>query len=258
MFILECGEQYGFVPADDELIYSDYPKLNFNGQEDINFNACSRVVFLDAPMGAGKTYVDDEYIKSLPSTASVLSVTFRISLAQYLASRLNLNSYLDPNIWDETEESKVKRDRLVVCLDSIYKVKKDDYDVVLLGEGNVRGYHFWKGASPKSELAYLRKFEGLLEVIMDDTDLILSDGKSVCVSTRDSFRSIIEEDDLTEFGRRIDLIIKCNRVGVIVELCSIEYKKQDASRSMIINQQSKNARNQLVYLKQYQFPHEEF
>lgn len=98
MFILECGEQYGFVPADDELIYSDYPKLNFNGQGDINFNACSRVVFLDAPMGAGKTYVADEYIKSLPSAASVLSVTFRISLAQYLAARLNLNSYLDPNI----------------------------------------------------------------------------------------------------------------------------------------------------------------
>lgn len=76
---------------------------------------------------------------------------------------------------------------------------------------------------------------------MDDTDLILSDGKSVCVSIRDSLRSIIE-DELTEFGRRIDLIIKCNHVGVIVELCSIEFKKQDASRSMIINQQSKNAR----------------
>ncbi|EIE84266.1 hypothetical protein RO3G_08976 [Rhizopus delemar RA 99-880] len=58
-------------------------------------------------MGAGKTYVADEYTKSLSSTASVLSVTFRISLAQYLASRLNLNSYLDPNIWDETEESKI-------------------------------------------------------------------------------------------------------------------------------------------------------
>ncbi|CEP08207.1 hypothetical protein [Parasitella parasitica] len=52
----------------------------------------------------------------------------------------------------------------------------------------VRGFHFWKGASPKSELAYLRKFEELLDVIMDDTELNLSDGESVCVSTRNSLR----------------------------------------------------------------------
>lgn len=107
---------------------------------------------------------------------------------------------------------------------------------------SVRGFNFWKGASPKSELAYLRKFEGLLDVIMDDTELILSDGESVCVSTRDSVRSILEEDELTEFGRRIDLIVNCSRLGVTVELCSIEFKKQDASKSVITHQQSKNAR----------------
>lgn len=107
---------------------------------------------------------------------------------------------------------------------------------------SVRGFHFWKGASPKSELAYLRKFEGLLDVIMDDTELILTDGESVCVSTRDSLRSMMEEDELTEFGRRIDLIVNCSRLGATVELCSIEFKRQDASKSEVTHQQSKNAR----------------
>ncbi|KAG2230423.1 hypothetical protein INT48_007265 [Thamnidium elegans] len=106
----------------------------------------------------------------------------------------------------------------------------------------VRGFRFWKGTSPKSELAYLRKFEGLLEVIMDDTELILSDGENVCVSTRDSLRSIMEEDELTEFGRRIDLLVNCSRLDVTVELCSIEFKRQDASNSVVTHQQSKNAR----------------
>ncbi|KAI7896263.1 uncharacterized protein EV154DRAFT_492820 [Mucor mucedo] len=77
---------------------------------------------------------------------------------------------------------------------------------------------------------------------MDDTELILSDGESVCVSTRDSLRSMMEEDELTEFGRRIDLIVNCSRLGATVELCSIEFKKQDASKSVVTHQQSKNAR----------------
>ena len=77
---------------------------------------------------------------------------------------------------------------------------------------------------------------------MDDTELILSDGESVCVSTRDSLRSMMEEDELTEFGRRIDLIVNCSRLGVTVELCSIEFKRQDASKSVVTRQQSKNAR----------------
>jgi hypothetical protein len=77
---------------------------------------------------------------------------------------------------------------------------------------------------------------------MDDTELILSDGESVCVSTRDSLRSTMEEDELTDFGRRIDLIINCSRLGVTVELCNIEFKRQDASKLAVAQQQSKNAR----------------
>ncbi|KAG2201558.1 hypothetical protein INT47_007435 [Mucor saturninus] len=79
------------------------------------------------------------------------------------------------------------------------------YQLLNVVEIVVRRFHFWKCASSKSEMAYLLKFEGLLEVLSDDTELILSDGESVCISTRDPLRSLMEDDGLTEFGRRIDL-----------------------------------------------------
>lgn len=72
----------------------------------------------------------------------------------------------------------------------------------------------------------------------------MSDGESICASTRDSLRSSLKEDDeeMTEFGRRIDLLIKCSRLDATVELCSIEFKKDDVSNTEVIHQQSKNAR----------------
>ncbi|KAI7860655.1 hypothetical protein BDC45DRAFT_529286 [Circinella umbellata] len=93
----------------------------------------------------------------------------------------------------------------------------------------VKNIRFWSSASPKSELIYLRKFEGLLEVIMDDTDLMLSDGKSVCISTRDALWSMLEEGENTEYRRRIDLLVSCAHLDTKVELSSIEFKKEDAS-----------------------------
>jgi ABC-type transport system involved in cytochrome bd biosynthesis fused ATPase/permease subunit len=99
----------------------------------------------------------------------------------------------------------------------------------------IRNFRFWKGTSSKSENAYLRKFEELLDVIMGDTDLIMSDGENVCgAAARDSLRSILEEDEeLTEFGRGIDLLVSCSRLDVSVVLCSTEFKKQGANNPTI-------------------------
>ncbi|KAI8387941.1 uncharacterized protein BYT42DRAFT_479471, partial [Radiomyces spectabilis] len=56
-------------------------------------------------MGCGKTHVADQYLKQLGDQTSTLVITFRISLAQYLAERLSLNSYLEDGIWSSTEEA---------------------------------------------------------------------------------------------------------------------------------------------------------
>lgn len=93
MFILEAGDQYGFSPKADEIISPVYDKLNYEGQDDVDFDAYSRLVFLDALMCTGKTHVAQQYFNRHPHS-SVLAVTFRISLAKYLSTRLFLNCYL--------------------------------------------------------------------------------------------------------------------------------------------------------------------
>ncbi|KAI9267001.1 hypothetical protein BY458DRAFT_512449 [Sporodiniella umbellata] len=159
----------------------------------------------------------------------------------------NMNIMID-EVLDQLELYTItfNPDKLHTLIDELkYKEsnkRSPKYQLLNVVEIIVRGFRFWKGDSPKSELAYLRKFEELLDVILDDTELNLSDGESVCVSTRDSLCSIMEEDELAEFGRRVDLIVNCSRLGVIVELCSIEFKRQDPSKSVATHQQNKNAR----------------
>lgn len=84
-------------------------------------------------------------------------------MAKYLASRLQLSCYLEDGIWNETEESKSRRDRLVVCLDSIYKLKKSDYDVILLDEGAFVQYHFVSGTIKTGLSSILSQFKFLLQ-----------------------------------------------------------------------------------------------
>ncbi|KAI9364645.1 hypothetical protein BD770DRAFT_439539 [Pilaira anomala] len=67
-----------------------------------------------------------------------------------------MSCYLEKNIWDTTTEAEEKRERIVVCLDSIYKLKKRDYDVLLLDEGTFVQYHFvseWPYGT-KSDILY--------------------------------------------------------------------------------------------------------
>ncbi|KAI9259718.1 hypothetical protein EDC94DRAFT_150996 [Helicostylum pulchrum] len=109
----------------------------------------------------------------------------------------------------------------------------------------VKGFCFWSKPSPKPEYTCLRKFESLLEIILDDTELIMSDGESICSSTRDLMRSSLkncDNNELTESGRRIDLILQCSCLNTTVELCSVEFKKDNVTNAEIIHQQSKNAR----------------
>ncbi|CAO3669998.1 unnamed protein product [Rhizopus stolonifer] len=165
-----------------------------------------------------------------------------------LAFDNEMNSVID-NVIDKLKLDTItttNTDTLHTMIDELKHKESDkhssNYQVLNAVEMVVKNLRFWSNASPKSELTYLRKFEGLLEVIMDDTELMLSDGESVCISTRDSLRSMLEESENTEYGRRIDLLVRCAHSETTVELCSIEFKREDANKSLVIHQQSKNSR----------------
>ena len=139
--VLMCGDQYGFVPHADEKIIIESKYLNENGRRDVNLRAAFRLLVLDAPMGAGKTEVAGEYIRSRPSS-SILSITFRTALAVYLSNRWGLNSYTDEHFWGDEDKER----RSVVCLDSIWRLNKvDAYEYVIIDEATFVQYHFLSG-----------------------------------------------------------------------------------------------------------------
>ena len=86
---------------------------------------------VQANMGVGKTQALYRYIKNAPN-ASVLFVTFRIALsAKYqedlAAQDTPFVNYLDPS-------TTFTEPRLIVCINSLHKVRKVDYDIVCLDE----------------------------------------------------------------------------------------------------------------------------
>jgi len=142
--VLECSDQYGFIAEQDEMI--DLGQRNYLNSEqvvDVDYGALGKkLVIVDAPMGRGKTVSIKKYIDTLPKTHRILSISFRISLSRYLAQQLDLKCYQDNNFWNEMDYS-----RCVVCLDSLWKVLRDDtpYDLVVIDECTFVQYHFVSG-----------------------------------------------------------------------------------------------------------------
>ncbi|KAK9490150.1 hypothetical protein V1508DRAFT_324158, partial [Lipomyces doorenjongii] len=143
--VIQCADQYGFVAEGDEVVHlGDATKINWQGHEDISFDGDYRLFFLDAPMGTGKTHCVREYLRANPRL-TVLSITFRQSLARYLSSELGLACYLDNGFW--APEARARRNRCAVCLDSIMKLRADAeaYDLVVIDECVFVQYHFLAG-----------------------------------------------------------------------------------------------------------------
>lgn len=158
-WLLCTAEQEGFsVTCDNQFIDTPYAKLNYNGRCDIDFDDFdTKLVVLDAPMGSGKTFVAEQYI-ARHKEASVLIVTFRISLARYLANRFSVNCYLEPDTFATEKES-----RLVVCLDSIWKIQRQQYDIIVLDEATFIRHHFVSGTIKDKIEAVVTQFQRLLE-----------------------------------------------------------------------------------------------
>ncbi|KAK9311236.1 hypothetical protein V1524DRAFT_450410 [Lipomyces starkeyi] len=138
----------------------DAKKINWQGREDISFDGDYRLFFLDAPMGTGKTHSVREYLRANP-WLSVLSITFRQSLARYLSSELGLACYLDNGFW--APAARAQRSRCVVCLDSICKLQSEAeaYDLIITDECVFVKYHFLAGTITNFLPDVMRMFERL-------------------------------------------------------------------------------------------------
>lgn len=97
----------------------------------------------------------------------------------------------------------------------------------------------WKKEEKLSENTYLRKFAEIIDILFKKTNLFIKDGENVCEASKRM--QIINEGDVT-YGRRLDLIVTSEQDDRDIELCSLEFKKGDASYTTLLYQQSKNLR----------------
>ncbi|KAK9235705.1 hypothetical protein V1525DRAFT_390235 [Lipomyces kononenkoae] len=118
--------------------------------------------FLDAPMGTGKTRAIREHLRANRGL-SVLSITFRQSLARYLSKELDLECYLDDGFW--APASRDRRRRCVVCLDSIPKLGRavDRYELIVIDECVFVEYHSLAGTIKNALPQVLKMFQRLLD-----------------------------------------------------------------------------------------------
>lgn len=86
-----------------------------------------------------------------------------------------------------------------------------------------------------SETFWLRKFINILEILFEDTDILVSDGEGVCIDTR-------APSSGSQFGRRVDVLVSVGEQEDSISLASFEAKREDAAISAQIYQQAKNHR----------------
>lgn len=138
--ILPTTDALGFCAESKEIVHLQGKYINEGSAKDIELGEVGkRLIVVDAPMGSGKTELAQNFIKELGAHSSILSITFRRSLARNLSVRWGLTCYLDMEYITELDG---KLNRFIVCLDSIYKVPDRTYDCIIIDEATFVRHHF--------------------------------------------------------------------------------------------------------------------
>ncbi|KAG1462854.1 hypothetical protein G6F46_003950 [Rhizopus delemar] len=110
-----------------------------------------------------------------------------------------------------------------------------NYQLLCITEKVIRAIDVLKKSGKVRESFWVRKFIEVVEVLLTDTDFVVSDGESVCNDTRAASSGSV-------FGRRVDLLVSVSEGGTAINLASFEAKKGDAVVSSQLYQQIKNHR----------------
>ncbi|KAK4511069.1 TOR complex subunit lst8 [Mucor velutinosus] len=166
--------------------------------------------------------------------------------------RSHFSDYLTPimyetinNLFDELKQFQFDSDTasITAYLDNEKnkETNKESEKYILLSivSSVINNFNLWKKEEKLAENTYLRKFADIVDILFKKTNLFVKDGENVCEASKRM--QIINEGDIT-FGRRLDLIVASEQDSRDIELCSLEFKKGDASYTTLLYQQSKNFR----------------
>ncbi|ORX48312.1 hypothetical protein DM01DRAFT_1338777 [Hesseltinella vesiculosa] len=117
------------------------------------------------------------------------------------------------------------------------------YTALLMVEQIVRNLGRWCNTNATSELTFYRRFASILELLFDDTDIILNDGEHCSAATKamtDLNKALFSPGDTSvTYGRKIDLILMLNAEQQ-VEMSTNEWKRRNVREDLIVKQQAKN------------------
>lgn len=133
----------GFVPGADDKILSlqDGEFLNRNSRH-IDFgtsifspvNSNLKLIFIDGPMGIGKTTClknEINHLRIMNANFKSIHISFRQGLSRFLATTFNSKCYLDKGFWKDSRNQR----NCVVCINSISKLTfPQSWDVLILDE----------------------------------------------------------------------------------------------------------------------------
>ena len=170
------------------------------------------ITFIKSPKGTGKTeflknhvrsftqryqtfeeYEEDTYDEDKPiyhKDRRVLLIGHRQSLIGELCNRIGLNSYLEDRNYKE-QEILVRKNRYGVCLDSLWRVSKDQYDLVIIDEVEQVLSHFLSDTIGSKRF---RIFEIFSRLIRESKQTIVLDSDISWVSFN-ILTSLIRESD---------------------------------------------------------------
>lgn len=114
----------------------------------------------------------------------------------------------------------------------------DKYTILSIITTIVQSFKIYNNENMFLEATYLRKFEEILDkLLFSCSSLTYVEGEGVCQSTR---RMEILTESESEYGRRIDLLIKSTNLEEQYDICSNEFKKSNVTTEIKLHQHSKN------------------
>ncbi|KAI7864208.1 hypothetical protein BDF14DRAFT_1837198 [Spinellus fusiger] len=121
---------------------------------------------------------------------------------------------------------------------SKYKESDKDtekYQLLCIIEKAIKAMTVIKKSNNPQEAFWVRKHMEIMEILFDDTEILVSDGESICKDTRAASSG-------SSFGRRVDILVSVGVGENAVNLASLEVKRKDATVTAQLYQQSKNHR----------------
>ncbi|KAI8329384.1 hypothetical protein BC941DRAFT_443008 [Chlamydoabsidia padenii] len=203
-----------------------------------------------------KPFMDDSTKTSLEQKTNEAITQFGNGLSEassLLYEQLMQETLNSPDDDDLLQLIYHKKSELVAS-----KNRSDErFYVLCILEHVVEGIDDWQTTQEESELTIYRRFGGILDILFRNTKICLADGETISEASSRTMRyneCVYGDSNTTtnnSFGRRIDLIMKSSKEKAI-ELCTNEWKRQQAGTTVSVNQQNKNIRLNCAVLSHLQ------